>query len=30
LSLGDSDYLLLKNLGDIEQFGIKVKGIVDY
>ena len=30
LSLGDSDYLLLKNLGEIEQFGIKVKGIVDY
>jgi hypothetical protein len=29
LSLGDSNYLLLKNLGDIEQLGIKLKRIVD-
>ena len=29
LSLGDTDYLLLKNLGEIEQFGIKVNRIVD-
>ena len=29
LSLGDSNYLLLKNLGDIEQLGLKLKRMVN-
>lgn len=29
LSLGDSNYLLLKNLGDVEQLGLKLKRMVN-